>query len=76
VKVKYFSLPNLILDRPAITELLQQEVTPERLSSLFVNSVKEMDSSSYYEELVAALDDYNPGDKTAEELIDLVSSQR
>lgn len=76
VKVNYFSLPNLILNRPAITELLQEEVTPERISSLFIHSVKEMDSMSYYDELVAALDDYDPGDKTAEELLDLLSSQR
>ena len=76
VKVKYFSLPNLILNRPAITELLQEEVTPKRLSSLYVESMRSGSAVPYYEELVAALDDYNPGDKTAEELIDLVSSQR
>jgi len=74
VKVKYFSLPNLILNRQAITELLQEEVTPERLSSSYVESMRSGSILPYYEELVAALDDYNPGDKTAEELMDLVSS--
>jgi lipid-A-disaccharide synthase len=76
VKVKYFSLPNLILNRPAITELLQEEVIPKGLSRLYVESMRSGSAVPYYEELVAALDDYNPGDKTAEELIDLVSSQR
>ena len=76
VKVKYFSLPNLILDRPAITELLQGEVTPKRLSSLYVESMRSGSVVPYYDELMAALDDYNPGEKTAEVLIDLVSSQR
>ena len=76
VKVKYFSLPNLILNRPAITELLQDEVTPKRLSSLYVESRASGGAVPYYEELVSALDNYSPGDKTAEELIDLVSSHQ
>jgi len=76
VKVKYFSLPNLILNRSAITELLQEEVIPKGLSRLYVESMRSGSAVPYYEELVAALDDYSPGDKTAEELIDLVSSQR
>lgn len=33
VKVKYISLVNLILDRVAVTELIQQELTVERLKS-------------------------------------------
>ena len=73
VKVKYFSLPNLILNRPAVTELLQNEVTPKRISALYIESMKAGRAVPYYHELVSALDDYNPGDKTAEELIDLVS---
>jgi len=76
VKVKYFSLPNLILNRPAITELLQDEVTPKRISTLYVESMRAGSAVPYYEELVSALDNYSPGDKTAEELIDLVSSHQ
>lgn len=76
VKVKYFSLPNLILDRLAITELLQGEVTPKHLSSIYLESMRSGSAVPYYEELMAALDDYNPGYKTAEQIIDLVSSQR
>ncbi len=76
VKVKYFSLPNLILNRPAITELLQDEVTPKRISTLCIESIKAASTVPYYEELVSALDDYSPGDRTAEELIDLVSSHQ
>jgi lipid-A-disaccharide synthase len=33
VKVRYVNLLNLILDRPAIPELLQKECTPERLAA-------------------------------------------
>ncbi|MGB0949095.1 MAG: lipid-A-disaccharide synthase, partial [Marinirhabdus sp.] len=31
IKLKYISLVNLILDRPAVTELIQHDVTPKRL---------------------------------------------
>lgn len=33
VKVDYFSLPNLLANKPLVTELLQDDVTPERLAS-------------------------------------------
>ncbi len=33
VKVKYLGLPNLVLDKPAIPELLQNDATPERLAA-------------------------------------------
>jgi lipid-A-disaccharide synthase len=36
IKSKYFLLPNLILDRKAIPELFQEEVTPEHLAASFV----------------------------------------
>ncbi len=32
VKVKYISLPNLILDQPVVKELIQNELTPENIS--------------------------------------------
>ena len=31
ISVKYFSLPNIILDRPLLTELLQNDVTAEKI---------------------------------------------
>lgn len=74
VKVKYFSLPNLILNRPAIIELLQGEVTASRLSDCFKSSVKELGEVSYYDELLNILDEHDPGDRTAVEIIDLLSS--
>lgn len=33
IKVKYISLPNLILDREAITELIQNDCTPKQIQS-------------------------------------------
>jgi len=33
VKVRYVSLVNLILDRPAVPELLQDDATPEKLAA-------------------------------------------
>ena len=33
IRVKYISLVNLILDRPAVTELIQSELTPAKLSA-------------------------------------------
>jgi len=76
VKVKYFSLPNLILDRGAITELLQDEVSPIRLSQLFTEANESLGKLEYYDELIATMNDHDPGDKTALELLDLVSSLR
>ncbi|HEX2605991.1 MAG TPA: lipid-A-disaccharide synthase [Flavisolibacter sp.] len=32
LKIKYISLVNLIMDRPVVTELIQQELTPEKIT--------------------------------------------
>ena len=34
VKVKYFSLPNIIADKAVIPELLQDQVTPDKIAML------------------------------------------
>lgn len=36
VKGRFFLLPNLILDRPAVPELFQEEVVPDRLAELMI----------------------------------------
>ncbi len=66
IKVKYISLVNLILDRPAVEEILQNELTPNRLCSrlqvLFLNQHKLLED---YQELRQILGKPGASDRTA-----------
>ncbi len=44
VKIKYFSLPNLVADKAVIPELLQDELTPESLLSALETVIAERES--------------------------------
>lgn len=53
VKIKYISLVNLILDKPAVTELIQGDFTPKKLSQALHNILDDKGRTevfeSYYE---------------------------
>ncbi len=44
VKVKYANLVNLVLDRPAVPELLQDECTPEKLGAALTRLIDDPDA--------------------------------
>lgn len=56
-KVNYISLPNLILDRPALTELIQHDLRVERLEQEFLAIVggKRQQILQDYDELIGKL---------------------
>jgi len=67
VKVKYISLVNLILDKPAITELIQDDLNEIKLRS----SIQEMIANrkqvlSDYEELITTLGQEGASEKAAQ----------
>jgi lipid-A-disaccharide synthase len=55
VKVKYIGMPNLILDKKVITELIQDEVTADKLVETILFY---MDNEKEYEQLKNALVDF------------------
>jgi len=50
VTTEYYSLPNLLAGRPLVTELIQQEVTPERLGRQLM---KLLENRQYAEDMCA-----------------------
>ena len=73
VKLEYISLVNLILDKPCITELIQDEFSTERLTkelSLLLNDKNtEERIKNDYEKLNAILGDDKPSEAVAEHLL-------
>ena len=70
IKVKYISLVNLILDKPSITELIQDEFNPSKLKSE-INRLMEDKShlktiENDYSKLRKMLGDLKPSEKVAE----------
>jgi lipid-A-disaccharide synthase len=73
IKVKYISLVNLILDKPSITELIQDEFNAEtvrnELESLLKPSDRLNELTADYIKLNELLGDLKPSEMVAEEII-------
>jgi lipid-A-disaccharide synthase len=68
IKVKYISLVNLILDKPAIVELIQRDLNDERLEKEFLSIVGEKRESilSDYKKLITLLAESGASERAAE----------
>jgi lipid-A-disaccharide synthase len=68
VKINYISLVNLILDKPAVTELIQRDLNDERLEKEFNLIVGENRKNilADYEELIHLLADSGASERAAE----------
>ncbi len=78
VKVKYISLVNLILDKLAVKELIQNDFNLNNLSK-FVNLIENADYSieqirNDYKELSAIIGDQNTSEKTASTIFKYLTS--
>ncbi|MCK0130322.1 lipid-A-disaccharide synthase [Flavobacteriaceae bacterium F08102] len=72
VKIKYISLVNLILDRPAVTELIQGQFTPKNLAKELEKILEGEERSAVFEsyfELEQKLGGKGASDKTASLII-------
>lgn len=68
VKVKYISLVNLILDKPAVTELIQRDLNNDRLEKEFLSIVgdKRENILSDYKKLINLLSESGASERAAE----------
>lgn len=77
VKVKYISLVNLIMDKPVVTELIQQDLNFKNLEremhKLLHNSVRQKQLQEDYKELWNKLGQKGASDMAAREIIALAS---
>lgn len=80
VKIPYISLVNLILQRAAVTELIQHALTTENLqielSDLLGNTERRKKLASDYQELHAALGGPGASDRTANAMLKIIESNR
>ncbi len=79
ISIKYISLVNLIVDRPVVTELIQQELTVENvtkeLNLLLYNSERTQQVKKAYAELQALLQQGgNASEKAAESIYNFMLS--
>lgn len=72
IKVRYISLVNLILDRPAVCELIQHELTTERLKNELQAILPPMDNHYHYH----YHHPNNDGDATASNISDSNTNSR
>jgi lipid-A-disaccharide synthase len=75
IKVKYISLVNLIMDKPVVTELIQNELNEQRLkeelSLLLTESERKQELLKDYNTLWHKLGDSPASERAAEEIISL-----
>jgi len=78
VKIKYISLVNLILDRHAVTELIQHELNVDRLSAelnqLLHNDQRRESMKRNYSELRTVLGGPGASDRTATAMLKIIES--
>lgn len=78
IKVKYISLVNLILDKMAVEEYIQQDCTPEKISKglkkVLPNGPENRTLLKQYDELIQVLGDGGASKKTAEQIHLLLSN--
>lgn len=70
IRVPYISLVNLILDRQAVKECIQDEANPENLHLALLHAVSEGQSVSLMQELRKAIDHGNPMPQIAAHALD------
>jgi lipid-A-disaccharide synthase len=75
-KIKYISLPNLIADSPIVTELIQDDVTDDRLQKEFdritADSQSRQEMLNGYARLHTLLGNAGASDRTAEEIMKIM----
>jgi lipid-A-disaccharide synthase len=80
IKIKYISLVNLILDKAAVKELIQQEMNPEMLQIEFEKIVSEGDVRNNilydYNNLIDVLGSSGASKKAAEKMFQLLSGRQ
>jgi lipid-A-disaccharide synthase len=78
VKIRRFSLVNLILVKDAVTELIQYQCTPKRLNKEFKaicpSGIKRESVLADYEQLHSMLGDKNVSDRIANRMIKILSN--
>ncbi|MBS1782770.1 MAG: lipid-A-disaccharide synthase [Bacteroidetes bacterium] len=79
IRVKYISLVNLILDKPAISELIQNDLNEtslfRELSALLNDDVRQVALQKDYDALWHLLGDSPASTKAAQEVIDLAKNR-
>ncbi len=60
IKVKYISLPNLILDKPVLTELIQDDVSPNRIKKALKECTK-IEAIKIQTDLIKVLSNHQKG---------------
>lgn len=74
--ISFMSPANLLVMKPIVPELLQQEATPERIVQesleLLLNPEKRQQTLRDYEEMRVALGEVGVCDRTAKEILDLI----
>lgn len=77
IQVKYISLVNLILDRPAVTELIQEDLNTQQLTAelkaLLDDSARRDKMLADYAELRQKLGDTGASQRTAARMLELLS---
>jgi lipid-A-disaccharide synthase len=80
IKVKYISLVNLILDRPAVKELIQHDLNTalllEELKDLLYNPIRIANANRDYIELRNALGGEGASKRTANEMLKIIELQK
>lgn len=80
IRVKYISLVNLILDKPAVTELIQNNLNEQKLSDtlneLLQNTERKEALQSDYTALWEILGAHKASDKAAKEIITLATMSK
>ena len=78
-RIKYVSLPNLIADEPIVTELIQQDLNPQRLEEEFARITVQQGSRQQmlqgYARLHALLGNAGASDRTAQEIINIIGNK-
>ncbi len=80
--VDYFTVVNLLLDRPAVPELLQEECRPERLAEACFDLLSDREAREgqqrAFDETVPMLraDTQRPTERTAEVVLELIEARR
>ena len=77
IKVKYISLVNLIMDKPVIPELIQDDLNEEQLKTALTRALSDETYlarlRSDYKSLWHKLGDNNASEKAAKEIVSLIS---